>query len=37
MTGEALHGGALRRIVFQAVPVETPDILSLSSSLSLID
>jgi hypothetical protein len=37
MTGEALHGEALRGIVFQVVSVETPNILSPSSSLSLID
>jgi hypothetical protein len=35
--GEALHDEALRGIAFQAVSVETPDILSLSSFLSLID
>jgi hypothetical protein len=37
MIGESLYGEALRGIAFQAVAVETPDILSLSSSLSLID
>lgn len=37
MMREALHGEALRGNAFQAVSVETPDILSLSSSLSLID